>query len=150
VSVGTAVSEARARQLSRQMPDQQLVAWAVELARGMQDLKANNEVRSQVSRAADGAAQSPSVDLFTAWIRYQYARDASRLWKTKTNLEGKSLDVAHAVVAIVEKVKGHVTKAAQVEGSVDQALVERATMLAVARFLAFLRRAIIAEPQWRE
>ena len=43
------------------------------------------------------------------------------------------------MVAIVEKVKGHVTKAAQVEGSVDQALVERATMLAVARFLAFLR-----------
>ena len=37
MSVGTAVSEARARQLSRQMPDQQLVAWAVELARGMQD-----------------------------------------------------------------------------------------------------------------
>jgi len=133
------------------MPDQQLVAWAVELARGMQNLKNHSDVRSQISRAADGAAHSPSVDLFTAWIRYQYARDASRLWKTKTTLEGQSLDVAHALVnVVIERVKSHLKKVAQAEDGADEMLVERATMLAVARFLAFLRRAVIAEPQWRD
>lgn len=150
MSTAMQVSEAAARRLSRAMPDEQLVAWATELAGGIvKHLGLNKEdaqIKSQISRAAEGALQSPAVTLFSAWVRYQYGRETgSLLWHTRTTLEQTSTDVAHAVLQIVERIR----KQLAAGGETEPRLVERATMLATARFLAFLRRAVIAERGWR-
>lgn len=149
MSVTTLVSESRARQLSRLMPDQDLVAWADEIARELERGRMENQqVKSQISRAFDGAKQSPAVSLFTAWVRYQRAREtASRLWKSSTRLGGQPMDVADAVVTLVDRIHNRLKEAA--EDTDDTALVERATMLATARLMGFFRRSMVVELERR-
>jgi len=150
VTTATQVSEVAARQLSRQVSDEQLVQWATKVATGIVDEmkleKENAQVKSQISRATEGALHSPAVVLFTSWVRYQYGREeGSRLWRTTIPWEGGEQDVARVILQIVERIQEQVTAGAP---EADPYLRERATMLATARFLAFLRRAVVAEARW--
>lgn len=150
MTMATQVPEVAARQLARQMPDEQLVRWAEDVAKGivagMKLKRENPQVKSQIGRATEGALHSPAVILFTSWVRYQYGREeGSRLWRTTIPWQNGRHDVAHVLLQIVEEIRKQLAGSAT---EADARLIDRATMLAAARFLAFLRRAVVAQAGW--
>ncbi|HHY94139.1 MAG TPA: hypothetical protein GX513_03885 [Firmicutes bacterium] len=116
------------------LSDTELVQFAESIIKDV-DVKHNleqQEGKTQVSRAVDAALAAEAPCVFRNWLAYQAKRSASRsVWQARGE---KSLyEWVNVILAQIEE------KAGQGQGG------DREIMKTLARFLGFLRRAMVAE-----